>query len=68
MNRKFYVVSNVHFIVSLNNQQMRKIFGKCKIYFQPLHMFRQIDCHPQGVHIKELQCYLHQNIQYTVSQ
>lgn len=23
--------------------------GKCKIYFQPLRMFRQIDCHLQEV-------------------
>jgi hypothetical protein len=37
------------------NQQMHKIIGKCKICFQPLHMFRQIDCHLQGVYITELQ-------------
>jgi hypothetical protein len=26
-----------------------------KMYLQPLHMFRQINCHPQDVSIKELQ-------------
>jgi hypothetical protein len=26
-----------------------------KMYLQPLLMFRQINCHPQGVFIKELQ-------------
>jgi hypothetical protein len=25
------------------------------MYLQPLRMFRQINCHPQGVYIKELQ-------------
>ena len=25
------------------------------MYLQPLHMFRQINCHPQRVPIKELQ-------------
>jgi hypothetical protein len=34
---------------------MHKIINKYKIYFQPLHMFRQMSCHPQGVFIKELQ-------------
>jgi hypothetical protein len=37
------------------NQQMHKIINKYKMYLQPLHMFRQIDCHPQGVFIKVLQ-------------
>jgi hypothetical protein len=27
---------------------MHNIIGKNKIYFQPSHMFRQIDCHLQG--------------------
>jgi hypothetical protein len=45
----------VHFIVSLNqNQQMQKIINKYKMYLQSLHMFRQLNCHPQGVSIKEL--------------
>ena len=34
---------------------MHKIFKKYKMYFQPLHMFRQMNCHPQGVFIKEVQ-------------
>jgi hypothetical protein len=34
---------------------MHKIINKYKMYLQPLHMFRQINCHPQGVSIKELQ-------------
>jgi hypothetical protein len=34
---------------------MHKIINKYKMYLQPLHMFRQINCHPQGVFIKELQ-------------
>jgi hypothetical protein len=33
---------------------MYKIINKNKMYLQPLHMFRQINCH-QGVSIKELQ-------------
>jgi hypothetical protein len=37
------------------NQQMHKIINKYEIYLQPLHMFRQINCHPQGVFIKELE-------------
>jgi hypothetical protein len=37
------------------NQQMHAIINKYKMYLQPLHMFRQINCHPQGVSIKELQ-------------
>jgi hypothetical protein len=37
------------------NQQIHKIINKYKMYLQPLHMFRQINCHPQGVFIKELQ-------------
>jgi hypothetical protein len=40
---------------SKSNQQMLKIIGKYTIYFQPLRMFQQIDCHLQGVCIKELQ-------------
>jgi hypothetical protein len=42
--------------VSLSqNQQTHKIINKYKMYLQPLHMFRQINCHPRGVFIKELQ-------------
>jgi hypothetical protein len=42
----------VHFIVSLSqNQQMHKVINKYKMYLQPLHMFGQINCHPQGVDI-----------------
>jgi hypothetical protein len=37
------------------NQQMHKIINKNRTYFQPLHMFRRMNCHPQGVLIKELQ-------------
>jgi hypothetical protein len=37
-------------ILSLSqNQQMRKIINKYKMYSQPLHMFRQMNFHPQGV-------------------
>jgi hypothetical protein len=54
--KKFYVVCFVHFIMSFSqNQQTHKIINKYKMYLQPLHMFRQINCHPQGVFIKELQ-------------
>jgi hypothetical protein len=34
---------------------MNKIISKCKIYLQPLHMFRHINYHHQGVCIEELQ-------------
>jgi hypothetical protein len=34
---------------------MQKIIGKHKMYFQPLNMFRQMNCHLQGVFIRELQ-------------
>jgi hypothetical protein len=34
---------------------MHKIINKYEMYLQPLHMFRQINCHPQVVPIKELQ-------------
>jgi hypothetical protein len=34
---------------------MHTIINKYKMYLQPLYMFRQINCHPQGVFIKELQ-------------
>ena len=34
------------------------------MYLQPLHMFRQINCHPQGVFIKELQA--HTAFKYTI--
>jgi hypothetical protein len=34
---------------------MHKIISKYKMYLQPLHMFRQMNCHPHGVFIKELQ-------------
>jgi hypothetical protein len=37
------------------NQQMHKIINKYEVYLQPLHMFRQINCHPHGVSIKDLQ-------------
>jgi hypothetical protein len=37
------------------NQQMHKTINKYKMYLQPLHTFQQINCHPQGVLIKELQ-------------
>jgi hypothetical protein len=34
---------------------MHKIINGYKIYFQPLHMFRQINCYSQEVFDKELQ-------------
>ena len=37
------------------NQQMHKFINTYKMYLQPLHMFRQVNCHPQGASIKELQ-------------
>ena len=37
------------------NQQMYKIVKKYKTYFQPLNMLRQMNYHPQGLLIKELQ-------------
>jgi hypothetical protein len=55
---KFCVVCTVRFIMSASqNQQMHKIIGKYKMYFQPLHMFRQVNCHLQGVFIEELQVF-----------
>jgi hypothetical protein len=33
----------------------QRIVNRYKLYLQPLHMFRQINCHPQGVFIKELE-------------
>jgi hypothetical protein len=39
------------------NQQMHKIINKCKLYFQPLCMFQQMNCHFHGVFIKELQVF-----------
>jgi hypothetical protein len=52
-----WLPSLLHFKwVSLSqNQQMRKIINKYMTYLQPLHMFRQMSCHPQGAFIKELQ-------------
>jgi hypothetical protein len=37
------------------NQQIHKIIGNFKTYLEPLHMFRQIDCHLRRVCIRELQ-------------
>jgi hypothetical protein len=37
---------------------MHKIISKHKMYLQPLHMFRQINCHTQGVFIKGLQVFI----------
>jgi hypothetical protein len=34
---------------------MHNIIIKYKMYLQPLLMFRQINCHPHGVFIKQLQ-------------
>jgi hypothetical protein len=34
---------------------MHKLINKYEMYLQPLHMFRQLHCHPQGIFIKELQ-------------
>jgi hypothetical protein len=34
---------------------MHKIINTYKMYLQPLRMFRQINCRPQEVSIKELQ-------------
>jgi hypothetical protein len=34
---------------------MHKTINKYKMYLQPLRMLRQINFHPQGVSIKELQ-------------
>jgi hypothetical protein len=39
------IVSQVY-----TNRQIHNIIFMCKIYFQPLHMFRQVDCHLQGVY------------------
>jgi hypothetical protein len=35
------------------NQQLHTIINKYKMYLQPLRMFRQINCHHEGVFIKE---------------
>jgi hypothetical protein len=45
---------------------MHKIIKKYKMYFQPLHMFRQVNCHPQGVFIKELQVRVLNGSKYTI--
>jgi hypothetical protein len=37
---------------------MHKIINEYRMYLQPLYMFRQINCHPQGVFIKELQVFI----------
>ena len=41
--------------IKSKHQQTHKIINKYKMYSQPLYMFRHINCHPQGVFIKELQ-------------
>jgi hypothetical protein len=46
------------------NQQMNKIINKYKMYLQPLHMFRQRNCHRQGLFIKELQVLI--ALKYTI--
>jgi hypothetical protein len=56
VSSRFNVVCTVHCTVTFSqNQQMQKISDKYKMYLQPLHMFRQTNCHPQGIFIKELQ-------------
>jgi low affinity Fe/Cu permease len=40
-------------LILSQTQEMHKIINK--MYLQPLNMFRQINCYPQGVFIKELQ-------------
>jgi hypothetical protein len=67
--RAFYVVCTcilwcmyVHFIVSLiRNQQTHKIINKYKMYFQPLYMFRQVNCHLQGYLSRNFKYVLHSN-------
>jgi hypothetical protein len=52
----FFVVCTLFVIASLSeNQQMHKLINKYNMYPQLLHMFRQINCLPQGVFINELQ-------------
>jgi hypothetical protein len=46
------------------NQQVHRIINKNKMHFQPLHMFRQMNCHPQGALIKEVQVLIASN--YTI--
>jgi hypothetical protein len=56
------------FIASFSqNQQMQNIIGRYKIHFRPLHMFRKMNCQPQGVFIKNCKCLLQPNIQHMVS-
>jgi hypothetical protein len=40
------------------NQEMHKIINKYRMYLQTLHVFRQLNCHPQKVFIKELQAFI----------
>jgi hypothetical protein len=49
------IVIGTDWSILSQNQQMRKIINKYKMYLQPLHMFRQINCHAHGVVIEELQ-------------
>jgi hypothetical protein len=37
---------------------MHKIINKHEMYLQPLHMFRQVNFHPKGVFIKQLQVFI----------
>jgi hypothetical protein len=51
-----FMISEPYLHLSLSqNQQMRKIINKYKMYLQPLPMYRQINCHRNEVFIKELQ-------------
>jgi hypothetical protein len=45
---------------------MYKIINKYKMYLKPVHMFRQITCHPQGILSRNFKYILHSNTQMLV--
>jgi hypothetical protein len=45
----------LNYVSNFKSYQEVHNINKYKMYLQPLLMFRQINCHPQGVSIKELQ-------------
>ena len=58
--RETLSVTFYHFLIETEWKVKSKptnaqIINRYKVYLQHLHMIRQINCHPQGVSIKELQ-------------
>jgi hypothetical protein len=61
---KEYWLPECNAVYLSQNQQKHKIINKYVTYLQALHMFRQINCHLQGVIIKKLQVLIVSN--YTI--